>query len=142
MNNTIVARSIKSALIVGTTAFAFLSLYQPPKVVWGLLIGTVSSAFNLYLLSLFSQILFTPLLEKKLSGKGMGSRYVVSGGLTLLKFPIFYGLLVVLFYTLHFSITSFMIGFSIPLCVIVLKTVGPILFVDRGRKIWQVGRNR
>ncbi len=140
MTDTIVTRSIKTALIFGITGFGFLALSQPPNAAWGLLIGTVSSALNLYLLSLVSQSVFAPLPEWNPGRKRAIFLYVA------LKFPLFYLFLAVLFHYLHFSINFFMIGFSIPLGVIVLKSVGQMLvergFVDRGRKRWQVDRNR
>jgi hypothetical protein len=119
MNNTIIARSIKTSLFIGMIGFALLSHLQPPSVVWGLLFGTLASAANLWILSRFLQTVFAS--ASKPDQKKMALYYA------LLKFPAFYGLLIFLLYILRFSIYSFMIGFSVPLVVIVLKSVGPVL---------------
>jgi len=115
-NYDFIARSVKTSLIIGAIAFVFLSQRFPLQVLWGGTLGVMLGVLNLYLLSRLSEMLHHK-----------GQRALRKRGLLLyaaLKFPFFYGLLVFLLYQFQFSIISFMIGFSVPLFVIILKTYG------------------
>lgn len=112
---TFINRSMKTSLIVGAILFVFLSQRFSLSVLWGGALGLALSVLNLFLLWRLS--------EKLYQNKGLF--YVA------LKFPLFYGLLIFLLYQFHFSIYAFMTGFSIPLFVIILKTVGGFTFVER-----------
>jgi hypothetical protein len=106
---------MKTSLIIGTIFFVFLSQRVSLQVLWGGALGITLSVINLFLLSRLSEKLH----HKK------GLFYVA------LKFPFFYGLLIFFLYQFHFSAYAFMIGFSIPLFVIILKTFGGFPVVKR-----------
>ena len=106
------SRSIRTSLIVGAILFIFLSQRFSVRVLWGGSLGIVMSVLNLFILSRISEIIFKPYQKKEVLF------YIA------FKLPIFYGLLVFLLYQFHFSLYAFMIGFSVPLFVIILKTYG------------------
>jgi len=115
MHSTLVTRAIKTSLIVGVVFFAFLAQRVSLQVLWGGALGVMLSVLNLYLLSRLSGMLH----QKR------GLLYVA------LKFPLFYGLLLFLLFQFNFSIYAFMIGFSVPLFVIIAKTFGGLAIGER-----------
>ncbi len=127
MNSKIIPQTINYSLMIGIIGFAFLSQSQPLSVAWGWFLGTLVSTLNLYLLSRLFQTFLIPLSELPKNKKTIFYH-------SLLKIPIFYGSFIFLYYMLRFSIDSFMIGFSIPLIVIVLKVIGPIFIKKRAYK--------
>jgi len=119
-NANLVTRSIKTSLFVAAILFVFLSQRVSLPVLWGGALGVMLSALNLYLLLRLSGMFY----------KKRGLLYAA------LKLPLFYGLLIFLLFKFPLSVTAFMVGFSVPLFVIILKTLGGgLIFVERANVI-------
>jgi hypothetical protein len=119
-DRTFVSRSIKTALIAGAIVFIFVAQKVPLPVVWGGALGILASVSNLYLLSLIAKTLLIPPAHFSNDQKRMAIFYAT------LKFPIFYGLLVFILYKTDISLYALMAGFSFPLLVMTLKSVGKV----------------
>ncbi|MBI3359319.1 MAG: hypothetical protein HY201_04685 [Nitrospirae bacterium] len=111
-SSAFIARSIKTSLIASAVLFVFLLQWVSLQVLWGGSLGIAMSVLNLFLLSRLSETLLNSYQKKKIIFYAA------------LKLPIFYGLLIFLPYQFHFSVYGFMAGFSVPIFVIILKTVG------------------
>lgn len=120
-DTTFINRSMKTSLIVGAILFVFLSQRFSLSVLWGSALGVLLSVLNLFLLSRFLEIITSPLGADR---KRMAVFYAV------LKFPIFYSLLLFPLFWFNLSVYAFMAGFSVPLFVIVMKTVGKFQYKD------------
>jgi hypothetical protein len=119
-DRTFVSRSIKTALIAGAIVFVFVVQKVPLPVVWGGVLGILASVSNLYLLSLIAKTLLIPPAHFSNDQKRMAIFYAT------LKFPIFYGLLVFILYKTDISLYALMAGFTFPLLVMTLKSVGKV----------------
>ena len=125
MDSSFISRTIKTSLVVGVIFFVFLSQMASLQVLWGGALGIALSVLNLFLLSRLSEAFCMPVIHHKKRGVFCA----------ILKFPIFYGLLILLFYQFPISVYPFMVGFSVPLFVMMLKIVGGFSIVERARII-------
>jgi hypothetical protein len=119
-DSTFISRSIKTSLIVGAILFIVTIQVASLEVIWGGAIGILASVFNLYILSLIAKTLWVSPSDLSHHQKKAGLLYAV------LKFPFFYGLLIFILLNVRLSAYAFMAGFSLPLVVIVLKSVGKV----------------
>jgi hypothetical protein len=108
-NSNLISRSIQTSLLIGAILFVFLSQKISLPILWGGTLGVTLSTLNLFLFFRLSETLHHK--KKSLAYAG-------------LKFPIFYGILIFFLSQFQFSVFAFMIGFSVPFFVIVLKTFG------------------
>lgn len=108
-------RTIQISWVIGALLFVFLSPSSPPSVTWGSSIGVFLSGLNLWIL----RTLFGSLLN------GSSKKKTIS--YFCMKFPIFYGLLLLVLYFIPVSLGAFFIGFVLPFIVIILKMVGQAL---------------
>ena len=110
------AKSMKTTLLVGAFLFSLLAQQMPYRVAWGFFSGVLFSVLHFTLLSLFFEKFFSPLPRSSISKK-------ILLGCAFLKWPLFYGLIGFLF-SLGLSVYAFMIGFSLPFLVLLLKAWG------------------
>lgn len=119
MGLNLIDRTIQLSWVMGAVLFVFLSPYSPILVTWGVSIGVFLSGLNLWILrSLFRSVFEGSSKVKTVSYLGM-------------KFPLFYGLLLLVLTFIPISLGAFFIGFILPFIVIVLKTVGQASFGER-----------
>lgn len=119
MGLNFIDRTIQLSWVTGAVLFVFLTPYSPIPVTWGVSIGVFLSGLNLWIL----RTLFGSIFE--------GSSKVKTVSYLGMKFPIFYGLLLLVLVFIPVSLGAFFIGFILPFIVIVLKTVGQVSFGKR-----------
>ena len=160
-NKESVAQSIQTTMIVGGFFFALLSQKMPYNVAWGFFVGVAFSVVNFYLLSLlFKKVAAaTPTPLRGASGplplvsvetrptslwKNPTSPVLVVLTCAFLKLPVFYGLIWFLLSRFNLSAYAFMVGFSLPFLVLLLKSIGQAFPLGKGPledALWKANRN-
>jgi len=121
MDRDIVSQSMKTTGFSVALIFSFLSLTMVYSIAWGFFFGAFFSILNFYLLSLFFKKIFTPSSAEIHPLPAWRKATLV---VAFLKIPALCGLIWLLLSQLHLSTFSFMIGFSFPFLVLLLKMIG------------------
>jgi len=129
MAKDIVSQSMKVTMIVGAFLFALISQKMAYTIAWGFFLGVSFSVLNFYLLFFLVQNIFAPVNTIKPIWKKVP---LISA---FLKIPVLYGLIGFLLSQFNLSPFSFMIGFSFPFLVLLLKVMGQALYGDANWKI-------
>lgn len=128
MDLAFVIRSLKLTALLAVLGFMFTSVYLGAGWGLGFLLGAAWGIGNLYLIKTLIE------LAVRLDGRDWTS----VGVLVLVKFPLLYGLGYLVLSRPWYPFWAPVIGFSLPLAVIVLKAMGRVLMhiegPDAGRK--------
>lgn len=113
-------RTIRVSWIVGAIFFVFLTPSSPVSITWGVAAGVFLSGMNLWVLQgLFGSFFLSGFSKKKM---------VAYLGM---KFPLFYGLLILVVTLTPVSFEAFSGGFILPFIIMVLKSIGQLLLAER-----------
>lgn len=120
MGINFIDRTIRVSWIVGAILFVFLTPLSPVSITWGVGAGVFLSGMNLWILQgLFGSFFLSGFSKKKMIAYlGM-------------KFPLFYGLLILVVTRTPVSFEAFSIGFILPFVVMVLKSLGQLISAER-----------
>jgi len=123
-----ITRSLKLTALLSGLGFIFASVYLGAGWGLGFILGAAWGIGNLYLIKRLIE------LSVRLEGRDLAAVVI----LVLVKFPLLYGLGYLILSRSWYPFWAPVIGFSLPLAVIVLKAIGRVLLgiegSDAGRK--------
>jgi hypothetical protein len=123
-----ITRSLKLTAVLSAVGFLFTTVYVGAGWGLGFMLGAGWGIGNLYLLKRLIE------LSVRLEGRDL----TAVGILVLVKFPLLYGLGYLILSRSWYPFWAPVIGFSLPLVVIILKAMGRVLLriegADAGRK--------